>query len=810
MKKYLLFLLISAGFVTLTNAQAPVKIITIKGTVIDSALNKPMGFVTVALQDATTKTPVKSNLSKDDGSFELKAPQGKNYQLALVFIGYKSKTIIIHDTAAEINLGKILLTPSVNQLKEVAISAARPIMKQEVDRLTYDVQADPESKALDGLDMIRKVPLLSVDGTDNILLKGSSNYKILINGKESALMAKSPSDVLKSMPANNIQRIEVITTPPAKYDAEGLVGIINIVTKKNAIQGYTGTFNSRFNSVYGLGANLNLSAKQGKFGIEGFIGYNGQRSQQTMSANTQDFFALKSMLSQTSSSSGHGHGNYYDTELSYDIDSLNLLTASFDINQNQFLNDGSQQSNTINSAGAVTQGYLLNNVNHSNYQGMDVGINYQLGFKKSKDQLLTLSYRFSYSPNTQYSDLSLFNRVNYPQPDYNQTNSSGNRTHVVQLDYVQPVNKFLSVDAGAKGVFRSNYSNFQSDTLNSSGQFILNPALTNAFNYKQDVLGFYNSYQVKTVKWAAKAGLRLEHTQINADFTSAGSSVAQNYNNFIPSVSIQRILKGSSINFGFTQRIQRPGIYQLNPFVDHSNPNFITTGNLNLRPELSNTFELTYSNFKKTPVTMGFSYAFSNNSIQNVTSIGQQTVNGKTDTVTTTTYRNLGSNNRLGFNINTNYPITKHLTLNMNGQISRIGLKGTFNGQFYTNSGIVGNIFGNLGYKFTSGYRIGVDAAYYSGSVNLQGKSGDYIYVSHVFSKDLFKAKATVSLVANNPYSKFWSSESNTTTADFYQQSLNQQTYRTFAVRFNYRFGQLKSEIRKNKRGINNDDTKSN
>ena len=174
------------------------------------------------------------------------------------------------------------MSPSAKQLKGITITGLRPVIKREIDGISYDVTADPESVALNVLDMMRKVPLLSVDASDNIKLKGSGNYKILINGKESALVAKNPSDVLKAMPATNIERIEVITTPPAKYDAEGLAGIINIITKKNIDQGYNIGINGRYNTVWGPGINLNGTLKQGKFGLSAFAGYNVHRKQTTL------------------------------------------------------------------------------------------------------------------------------------------------------------------------------------------------------------------------------------------------------------------------------------------------------------------------------------------------------------------------------------------------------------------------------------------------------------------------------------------------------------------------------------------------
>ena len=270
---------------------------------------------------------------------------------------------------------------------------------------------------------------------------------------------------------------------------------------------------------------------------------------------------------------------------------------------------------------------------------------------------------------------------------------------------------------------------------------------------------------MKWDKWIAKGGLRLEHTTIKADFVSVGSSADQNYNNLIPSISIQRNFKSSSINFGYTDRISRPGIYQLNPFVDQSNPKFISTGNPDLKPELNHSLELNYSNFAKSSVNIGLGYSFSKNAIQNVTSL--QINNNTGDTVTLTTYQNLGSNSRLGLNFNTSFTIIKDLTVSLNGQAAHVWLKGTYNGQLYHNDGYTGNAFFNAGYKFGAGYRFGINAGIFSGDVNLQGKSSSFIFTSYVLSKTFLDKKATISLVSNNPYSKFFTFRSHTTTPIF-------------------------------------------
>jgi len=801
MKAFLILLLfVSISFLSIAQ-NAPINL-TVKGIAIDSVSKQPLGYVTVALQDAKTNTPVKSNLTKDDGSFELKAPADKSYTLVLAFVGYQSKILPITGANNTINVGKIIMQASTSQLKDVVITAVKPLMTQEVDRISYNVAADPESKSVTALDMMRKVPLLTVDANDNIQLKGSGNYKILINGKESALLAKNPSDVLRSMPGTNIVKIEVITTPPAKYDAEGLAGIINIITTKNIDQGYNIGINTRYNTAWGPGVNLNGTVKQGKFGFSGYAGAGHQNTTVTPYNGTETFFSDNSVLSQSGVNSYNGNYKYANGDFSYEIDSLNLLTASVDYETDK----NGQISNELTQTrlnNAITQQYYQNDLANSHYQGFDASLNYQLGFKKSKDQLLTLSYKYSYSPNTQITNNRFSDTINYPQSNYNQYNNAGTREHTIQLDYAQPLSKKFSIEAGAKAILRNDFSDFQSDTLNNkSNEFELDPTQSNDFTYHQNIYSLYNSYQLKLTKWTAKAGLRLEETTVGADFSSVDTTLKTSYTNLIPSISIQRSLTStSSINFGFTERIQRPNIYELNPFVNRSNPQFITQGNPDLKPELNHVFELNYSSFSKGSINLGLSYSFSNNSIQNVSNLTG-------DNVTYSTYENLGSNSSLGLNVNTNYPITTKLSLSINGQINRVWLKGVYDGSLDKNTGYVGNMFTNVSYKFDDGYRIGTNTGYFSGNVNLQGKTSYFIFNSYVFSKDLLKKSATISFVANNPWSKFWIGNSYTRTTDFYQENNNYNTYRTFAIRLSYKFGKLNSDIKKNQHGIDNDDTK--
>jgi outer membrane receptor protein involved in Fe transport len=797
MKKLLLAALGCFLFVA-SFAQTAQQNLTIKGVAIDSAANKPLGFVTIALTDAITNLPVKSTLTKDDGTFELINIPVKAYKLSLVFMGYKTKVIDITGTTMGVDLGRVLLSPTSNQLKEVSIVAAKPLMKQEVDRISYDVQADPESKALTALDMMRKVPMLSVDASDNIKLKGSGNYKILLNGKESALMAQNPSDILKAMPGTNILKIEVITTPPAKYDAEGLAGIINIITQKKGDQGYNGSINSRYNTVWGYGFNLNATIKQGKLGYSGYAGTN-TRPQRGADFGSESVFSNPvSTLKQDGSRFNGGSSNYSGSELSYEVDSLNLITGTFNSYYNINNNSNNQYTIQRNNLGDIAQAYNIMGVGNSRYHGIDAGLNYQLGFKKNKDQLLTASFKYGNNGSQQFNDVQADQTINYGNPNYRQYNKAGSKEYTTQLDYIHPL-KVITIEAGGKMIARNSFSDFHTDTLNADNQYITDSKQVNDFSYHQDIYSLYNSYQLKFTKWTFKGGARIEHTGIDANFSSTGSTLKQNFTNIVPSISIQRILKSSSVTFGFTQRIQRPGIYQLTPFVNQLNPRFITVGNPDLKPAINNNFELGYSNFAKGSININTSYSFANNTIQNLVKVDE-------NAVTTTTFGNVGKNKNLGLSVSINYPITTKLNFNFNSQIMQVWLRGTFNGTFYTNSGQQGYVFTNASYKFDNGYRIGVSGGFSSRDVLLQGRDNYWISSGCNVSKELFNKKATVSLYANNPFKKFIRLDFPTRTPDFQTTTYNFNYYRSINISFNYKFGKLNSSIKKNKRGINNDD----
>jgi hypothetical protein len=803
MKNWLLtflFLLLS----TLSTVAQNNITLKITGKVIDSADHQALAYVNVTLQEGAKSLVLKSAQTTDSGRFQLTIPvTGINtYKVTLTYIGYKAKILSIKLDKPVNDLGDILLSTNSNQLKAVAITTSKPLIKQGIDRLSYDVQADPQTKGQNALDVLRRTPLVTVDGNDNIQLQGSGSYKIFINGKPSSLVDNNPSNVLRSMPADVIVRIEVITTPPAKYDSEGLAGIINIITtKKISNNGYNGTASARYNNQFGPNLNLSVTAKEDKLGVTGFVGVGRQPAAPNHPSNFRETFGnTPTILSQQGENAAHGNSVNSSVQLTYEVDTLHLLTGVFDYFAGKYTRYYNPFSVYYVPGGNILESYNLLTNGGYNFLGTDASLNYEIGFKHHKGELLTLSYRYYYYLFGQYSNVSAVNRFNYNDPDNNQQNDASSREHTVQADYVKPY-KNLTIEAGAKAIFRDNFSNADGQIATATG-FVNDPTLINNFNYEQDVYGLYNSYLLKLTKWTFQAGVRAEHTIVNANFSSNGTLLNMNYTNIVPSLSVQLNLKDNkSLTFGITNRLQRPGISQLNPYIDKTNPQIISTGNPFLTPVISHLFELSYNKISKTgSLNLRLSYMYTNNSIIPVSKVVG-------DTLTVNSFENVGLNKILRTAVNGNYMLNNNWSVNFNTGIFYVWISGVYNSQYYSNQGPRTNTFLNTSYKLNHDWVVGVSGGYNRRYINLQGGSNDYKYSTLSITKTLKNLVLTAS--GNNLYAGHYSFTTYTKTDQFYQSNDADQVFRNFNFSVGYKFGGFNANIKKNKHGINNDDATS-
>jgi ferric enterobactin receptor len=692
-------------------------------------------------------------------------------------------------------------TTKVNALKEVTVKADKPVIKQEVDRITYDLQADPQSKTSNVLEMMRKLPYVTVDGNENIMLKGNASYKILINGKPSSLMERDAKAILRSMPASTIQRIEVYTTPPAKYDAEGLGGIINIITNKKLVDGYNGTFNLNERTPTGPGAGVSFTAKAGKLGLSVFGGGNLTDNPAVSTLNIRNSTgANPTVLNQAGNNRSDGKNGYVGTELSYEINEYNLLSAQFNINGSRNTGLSDQRSVLNQTAGIIA--YNIDNNNNGGGNGLDAGLNYQIGFKQDKAKLLTLSYRYFRYRNNSHNDIGFTNRVNFTDPDYNQDNNGSASEQTAQVDFVKGFKQW-TVEAGIKGILRENASDFQSNVFDALiGDFKSVAALSNQYSSTQNIIAAYNTWRYASKKFEVKAGLRLEHTTTDADFISTSSAAHQRYLNLLPSVAINMPLNAASgLNLGFSQRLKRPGINKLNPFVDRSNPNFYSSGNPELSRSIMSDLRLGYSLSKKANLNVSVFYDFGNKLDVLVTTLDPAT------NITYSTYRNTGSVVGIGNAISFNYPITKRWDISINTNAMYFEIKGPVDNTISKRSFWTFSSLSSTNYTIDDTWRVGASFAINGRNpTGLQGSTNGFVSPSIYGSKQLIKSKLSLSASISNPFTKYRNIITETRGANF-NQTINSQSYfRTVSVSLNYNFGKLKESIRKTKRGINNDD----
>ncbi|WP_299821138.1 outer membrane beta-barrel protein [uncultured Pontibacter sp.] len=808
MKQTLLTALLCCLFTATTWAQAPFSG-TIKGSVIDSTNSQGLGYVTVLIQEVGQNQPLKSTFTKDNGYFEVAGLPEKNYEVILTYVGYRTQVIKVPAFApgkTTADLGKILMVSTANKLKEVEVVTEKLLITQDVDKLSYNVDADPESKTMNALDMLRKVPLLSVDGDDNIKLNGNSNYKVLINGKESSLFANSPKDVFKSMPANSIKNIEVITNPPSKYEAEGVGGIINIITHKKAPGGYNGSVSGNIRSPRGSYGGGYLTAKVGKFGASVYGGLSDYYSPKSSNNYTREDFIYQTILDQQGHSTNEGKFRYLSGELSFELDTLNLFTANFNMNQS---NGGYEQEQLVKNNqtdGTPISSYRRLNLGDQAWFGNEVGLDYQRTFKRSKEQLLTLSYKYGQNGNESFTDFSLIPLLSYPGSKNKTENNGATTEQTFQIDYVQPVKKH-ALEVGVKTILRDINSDFYYQTFDAEqNRYITDASRTNNFEYNQDIYAAYTSMNLKKDKWGLRVGARLEETKVDANFKSTGTLTDQDYFNLIPNIALSRSLpKMSNIKLSYTQRIERPSLWYINPYVNEVDPKNISYGNENLKAATSNVFNLSYNTFVKgVSINTGISHTFTNSSIQ------QYTFLRSIDTVSVTTFGNIGKNHTTGINLSTNATFLKKITLNLNGAVNYVQLQSTLNDRPVDNDGITANIYGNLSYKFEKGWRASGNIGVYSSDVLLQGRSASYMFNSLSATKQFLKDnKASVTLSLSSPFQKTrrWFTEIDEP-GRFRSEQESYFVNRRLTMSFNYRFGKLKGDIARKKRGIKNDDLK--
>lgn len=720
----------------------------------------------------------------------------------------------------------IVQNDSSKQLKGIEVVAQRPLIKSDIDKVTYEMADDPEAKVSSLLEMLRKVPMVTVDGEDNITVNGSSSFKIYVNGKPNNMMSNNPKQVLRGYPASSVKRIEVITNPGPKYDAEGTAGVINIVTTGSGLEGYNMTTTMQVGNKVVSGSEY-ATVKAGRLTLSANAYYNYNPTVRSYSGsertatNTESTTAANIITKNTwRRPTSYPSGS---VEASYEIDSLRLVSAAFSLSGGI---GKEHPRGTVEATspmdGSMLYRYSTFSHNKDAWYSIDGSIDYQRLFKV-KGRMLTLSYRVSAQPDentsrSEYGDLEAAEgwKDFVDRLENLRVESESNTTeHTFQIDYSTPIGQVHTIEAGSKFIMRNNKSNSDryATTVGSTSDYKFDEENSSHYRHNNDILAAYAGYGLKLSKWSARLGLRYEHTWQNVKYLlGRGSDFSKNLDDVVPSIALSYQLNdGSSLRLGYNMRIYRPGIWYLNPYLNDTDPTNISQGNPNLDTEHSHSFDLGYNLFtSKFSLNFSARYSFTNNSIESITyMVNDQDIIGLRQPTGTdvlyTTYSNIGKFKVASFSAYINWSITPKTRFNTNLFANYRNLK---DGSTLNNHGWNGGCYASLQQSFTHDWRLTLSYYGRSGIVSLQGKGQSYSDYVVNLQKSLLNKRLTLTAFAGSFLQKYKRRTSTLEGTGFTQTSWNKTSDLRYGIGVSVRLGELKASVKKAERTISNDDVK--
>lgn len=791
----------------------------IKGKVINQDTEEPVSYASVILLDESTEQNIAGAVADEEGVFFIKGFKDGKYKLKVSFMGYEmgeAATIEVTPSANFFDLGNVWMAEESVALQEVTVQGQRQLIEEKVDRTIYNAEYDQTTVGGDASDVLRRVPMLSVDLDGNVSMRGSGNILVLIDGRQSAIVANNLAEALKQIPAEEIKSVEVITSPSAKYDAEGTGGVINIVTKKNKLQGLSLNINSSA-GLRGSNLGLNASAKKDKMswtlGGFGRAGYNILGSFENDQTLIDPDGGATRIMQQADTRNNMLFGRY-NFGWDYEIDKYNFLTASVSVGvrnmrnrQDGLLTDTYMEDVLLNS---VLRDVTIDNLSNT----IDVNFNYTKTYEKpQKEVAVTGLYSRNNLTNNFTNSLydasfdEVVNRIRNVNPGINEE-------FTLQLDYVTPLgngeNQIL--EYGAKNILRkavSEFSYFTAAGLDAPFIEEEDVTLSNEFNYDQNITAGYLSFTQGFLEhYTLKAGLRFEYTTIQADFRNSELPAdIPDYGVFVPSVNLGRRLgNGNMIKGAYNRRVQRPSLTFLNPNIQAANPLQITQGNPMLDPELTDNYELSYSTYIKGS-SLNFTSYFRNTSgsIQPLRVI-------QDDDIIFTTFENIGQERAYGLSVFSNVNISGKFSLNGSVDTYYAQLDNGIEDPLFAaaNEGWVlsGRLFGN--YTLPKNWQIQAFSFYRGRRVELQGSSGGFGIYSLSINKQFNEKRGSIGFGAENFFTTEFRIRNELSTPTIMQQSITGFRNMNFKVNFSYRLGKISVDgpSRRKKRTIKNEDLK--
>ena len=778
---------------------------TVKGVLTDENLGEAEPFATVRVfKHGKTDKPVAMFLTKEDGSFSQQVKGKGRYDIVFSSVGKEDlKQTITLNNQGTLDLGTLLIKENATMLKGVEIVAQKPLVKMDVDKMSYNVAEDEDAKSNTVLDMLRKVPMVTVDGQDNITVNGSSSFKVYVDGMPNVMFNSNPSMVFKSMPATAVKSIEVVTNPGAKYDAEGAGGVLNIIMNKQnpqaaqSMNGYNGTVRASGGNK-SISGGAFISGQQGKLSYSANVmtTYSKPGTTDTEMEITQNNPNSTSQL-MTSSNKVTIPFTMGNLTLGYQIDSVSALNVTASINSLNIKSNGN--STTTMGGGSYGKGFSYGSSTdmRNSRTSFSGSIDYQRFFNKEHTQSLALTYQLNYSPSTVKSD-NIFNTTSSLIDLTNRYSENKEKTtdHTFQIDYTMPIATGQTLSFGTKLQLR----NATSDAKYYK-KGVYDPTSSMDYEYKNSILAGYGEYAGNFGKIGAKAGLRYEQTWQNVEYhLGNGDDFKKNYGSLVPSASLQYTIgQGSNLGLTYNMRISRPGITYLNPYVDKTNPTTRTYGNTDLDVEKNHNLALVYNMFTpKLMLNLNLHHNFTDNAIEQYSFYDAQNL-------LNTTYGNIVRRHQTGLNGYVNWLAAKNTRLFLNGALNYTDLRSNTLSQ--SNSGWSANAMIGLQQTLPADFKLSVYAMTSTKNYTLQGWSGGFNLITANISKSLLKDKLNLSLMGMMGLNKGGNIniESHSQGKDFTSHTLTKVPLYGFTFTVSYTFGNSKRQAQQHTSRIQND-----
>ena len=778
---------------------------TVKGVLTDENLGEAEPFATVRVfKHGKTDKPVAMFLTKEDGSFSQQVKGKGRYDIVFSSVGKEDlKQTITLNNQGTLDLGTLLIKENATMLKGVEIVAQKPLVKMDVDKMSYNVAEDEDAKSNTVLDMLRKVPMVTVDGQDNITVNGSSSFKVYVDGMPNVMFNSNPSMVFKSMPATAVKSIEVVTNPGAKYDAEGAGGVLNIIMNKQnpqaaqSMNGYNGTVRASGGNK-SISGGAFISGQQGKLSYSANVmtTYSKPGTTDTEMEITQNNPNGTSQL-MTSSNKVTIPFTMGNLTLGYQIDSVSALNVTASINSLNIKSNGN--STTTMGGGSYGKGFSYGSSTdmRNSRTSFSGSIDYQRFFNKEHTQSLALTYQLNYSPSTVKSD-NIFNTTSSIIDLTNRYSENKEKTtdHTFQIDYTMPIATGQTLSFGTKLQLRDATSDAK---YYKKG--VYDPTSSMDYEYKNSILAGYGEYAGNFGKIGAKAGLRYEQTWQNVEYhLGNGDDFKKNYGSLVPSASSQYTIgQGSNLGLTYNMRISRPGITYLNPYVDKTNPTTRTYGNTDLDVEKNHNLALVYNMFTpKLMLNLNLHHNFTDNAIEQYSFYDAQNL-------LNTTYGNIVRRHQTGLNGYVNWLAAKNTRFFLNGALNYTDLRSNTLSQ--SNSGWSANAMIGLQQTLPADFKLSVYAMTSTKNYTLQGWSGGFNLITANISKSLLKDKLNLSLMGMMGLNKGGNIniESHSQGKDFTSHTLTKVPLYGFTFTVSYTFGNSKRQAQQHTSRIQND-----